>query len=159
MPATSDPIVDPRVQVSVLAPDEVRRVHEATLEVIESVGVRFPSPRALDIWAAHGATVDRDTSIVRVPGHVIEDALRVAPPVYTLAARDPALDLPLDGRHVYAGTDGCGVEVLDLETGERRRSGRAIRPTSSSRPARRVRPKAWCRPTPGRSASRPTGSP
>ena len=122
MPATIDPIVDPRVRVEVLAPDEIRRIHEATLDVIESVGVRFPSERALDTWAANGATVDRATSIVRVPGHVIEDALRLAPPTYTLAARDAALDLPLDGRHVYAGTDGCGVEVLDLETGQRRRS-------------------------------------
>ena len=40
-----------------------------------------------------------------------------APPVYPLAARDAALDLPLDGEHVYAATDGCGVEVADLETG------------------------------------------
>ena len=29
-------------------------------------------------------------------------------------------DLPLDGNHVYLGTDGCGVEVIDLETGVRR---------------------------------------
>ncbi len=35
---------------------------------------------------------------------------------------DPLLDLPLDGNHSYLGTDGCGVEILDLVTGERRRS-------------------------------------
>ena len=39
-----------------------------------------------------------------------------------LAARDPSQDLLLDGRHVHAATDGCGVEVQDLETGEIRRS-------------------------------------
>jgi trimethylamine---corrinoid protein Co-methyltransferase len=122
MTTTIDPIVDPRVTVEVLSPEDVRRIHTATLDVIESVGVRFPSDRALDTWEAHGAAVDRATKIVRVPGHVIEDALRLAPPTYSLAARDPALDLPLDGRHVYAGTDGCGVEVIDLETGRRRRS-------------------------------------
>ncbi len=122
MPATIDPIVDPRIRVEVLAPDEIRRIHTATLDVIESTGVRFPSARALDIWEAHGATVDRETMVARVPGHVVEDALRLAPPVYPLAARDPALDLPLDGHHVYAGTDGCGVEVIDLETGALRRS-------------------------------------
>jgi len=108
--------------LQVLSPDDVRRIHTASLDIIESVGVRFPSPRALDIWAAHGATVDRSTSIVRIPGQVIEDALRHAPPVYTLAARDPGRDLPLDGAHVYLGTDGCGTEILDAWTGERRRS-------------------------------------
>ena len=33
----------------------IARIHEATLDVIERVGVRFPSDRALDIWAAAGA--------------------------------------------------------------------------------------------------------
>ena len=119
------PIADPKVALGVLAPDDVRRLHAATLEVIETVGVRFPSTRALDIWAAHGATVDRETFIVRAPGELIERAIASAPAEYTLAARDPAQDLPLDGRHVYAGTDGCGVEVQDLETGEIRRSALA----------------------------------
>ncbi|MGZ6347771.1 MAG: trimethylamine methyltransferase family protein [Anaerolineales bacterium] len=37
-----------------------------------------------------------------------------------MAARDPQQDLPLDGNHVFVGTDGCGVEVIDIQTGERR---------------------------------------
>jgi trimethylamine--corrinoid protein Co-methyltransferase len=113
----------PRLEI--LSPAEIRRVHDATLEVIERVGVRFPSSRALEIWAAAGATVDRDTSVVRVPGHVIETALRSAPPAYVLAARDPARDCPLDGRHVHLGTDGCGIEVLDPWTLTVRRSSLA----------------------------------
>ncbi len=115
-------ITNPRLHLDVLGPEDVRRIHTATLDVIESVGVRFPSPQALDIWEAHGATVDRETMVVKAPGHLIEEALKHAPPVYTLAARDPAQDLPLDGNHVYVGTDGCGVEVLDPFTGERHRS-------------------------------------
>ncbi len=115
-------IANPHLSLNILNPDEVQRIHIATLEVIETVGVRFPSTRALDIWEAHGATVDRDSMVVKVPGQIIEDALKQAPPIYTLAARDPAQDLPMDGNHVYVGTDGCGVEVIDLETNERRRS-------------------------------------
>jgi len=45
-----------------------------------------------------------------------------APKVYPLAARRPEQDLHLDGNHVYLGTDGCGVEVQDLNSGVRRRS-------------------------------------
>jgi trimethylamine--corrinoid protein Co-methyltransferase len=115
-------ITNPRLRLDVLSPEDVRRIHDATLDVIENVGVRFPSTKALDIWEAQGAAVDRDTMIVRVPGQSIEEALQQAPAQYTLAARDPTQDLRLDGNHVYVGTDGCGVEVLDLETGERRRS-------------------------------------
>jgi trimethylamine--corrinoid protein Co-methyltransferase len=115
-------IANPRLSLNILSPEDVRRIHTATLDIIESAGVRFPSHKALDTWEDHGATVDRDTMIVKVPGHVIEDALKLAPPVYTLTARDPVQDLPLDGNHVYVGTDGCGVEVIDISTGERRRS-------------------------------------
>lgn len=115
-------ITNPRLRLDILSAEDVRRIHTATLDVIASVGVKFPSPKALDIWEEQGATVDRNTMIVKVPGHIIEDALKKAPPIFTLAARDPSRDLPLDGNHVYVGTDGCGVEVIDLFNGVRRRS-------------------------------------
>jgi trimethylamine---corrinoid protein Co-methyltransferase len=122
MAANIKSISNPRLNLSILSAEDVQRLHTATLDVIESVGVRFPSQKALDIWEAHGAQVDRDTQIVKAPGAMIETALREAPPVYPLAARDPGQDLPLDGNHVYLGTDGCGVEVIDLHSGARRRS-------------------------------------
>lgn len=115
-------ITNPRLSLNILDPEDVRRIHTATLDVIENAGVRFPSERALDIWEAHGAQVDRETKIVKASGALIESALKKAPPAYHLAARDPEQDLPLDGNHVHLGTDGCGVEVLDIHTGERRRS-------------------------------------
>jgi trimethylamine--corrinoid protein Co-methyltransferase len=115
-------ISNPRLSLNILGPDEVRKIHDSSLRVIETVGVKFPSARALDIWKSHGARVDAGSMIVMAPGRLIEEALRKAPPVYTLAARNPALDLPLDGNHVYVGTDGCGVEVIDIRSGERRRS-------------------------------------
>lgn len=116
------PVSHARLKMSILNSEDVSLIHRATVEIIESAGVRFPSPKALDIWESHGAKVDRETMIVKVPGQVIEDALKQAPSVFTLAARDPSLDLALDGKHVYVGTDGCGVEVIDINSGKRRRS-------------------------------------
>lgn len=115
-------ITNPKLSLDILSSDEILRLHTATLDIIETAGIRFPSKRALDIWEAHGAHIDRNTSVVKVPGQVIEDALKFAPPKYDLAARVKEQDLPLDGNHVYLGTDGCGVEVLDIDTGNRRTS-------------------------------------
>jgi trimethylamine--corrinoid protein Co-methyltransferase len=115
-------ITNPKLRLEILTPEEVRRLHEATLWIIEKVGVRFPSKRALDIWEAHGASVDREKNIVKAKGGLIEKALETCPPAYPLSARDPAQDLPLDGNHVFVGTDGCGVEVIDIQTGQRRTS-------------------------------------
>jgi len=115
-------ITNPKLKLEILTTEEVRKIHEATLWIIEHVGVRFPSTRALEIWESHGATIDREKKIVRAKGDLIEAALATCPPVYSLAARDPEQDLPLDGNHVFLGTDGCGVEVIDLETAQKRTS-------------------------------------
>jgi trimethylamine--corrinoid protein Co-methyltransferase len=113
-------IANPALSLNILTDEDVQRIHTATLDLIESVGVRFPSERALDILEAHGAQVDRGTMVARVPGQTIEEFLAKAPPSYALSALDPQLDLPLDGHHSYLGTDGCGVEIVDAFSGERR---------------------------------------
>jgi trimethylamine--corrinoid protein Co-methyltransferase len=125
MPIPIKPIANPRIKLEVLSKKDIDRIHTATLEIIENPGVKFPLPRALDILASHGASVDRTTSIARIPARIIMQALEQAPPAYTLAGRDPSQDLLLDGKHTYLGTDGCGVQVLDAFTGELRRSAKA----------------------------------
>jgi trimethylamine--corrinoid protein Co-methyltransferase len=115
-------ITNPRLKLHFFSSEDVLRLHTATLDVIENIGIRFPSKKAQEIWLAHGATVDRETGIVKASGHLIEEAIKKAPPEYNLSARNPMQDLPLDGNHVWAGTDGCGVEIIDLNSGERRRS-------------------------------------
>jgi trimethylamine--corrinoid protein Co-methyltransferase len=120
MAQTIKSIHNPKVSLNVLSEAEVQQIHTATLEVMESVGVKFPSHKALDILEAHGAQVDRQSMVAKIPGHLVEEYLAMAPPTYTLAALDPAFDLPLDGTYSHLGTDGCGVEILDAFSGERR---------------------------------------
>lgn len=115
-------ISNPRLKLEILSEADVKRLHDATLEIIEKTGVRFPSKKALDIWEANGADVDRDSMVVKVKPEIIEEALKKGKPVYDLAARVPEQDLPLDGNHVFVGTDGCGVQVQDIRTGELHRS-------------------------------------
>src|SRR5512142_1625444 len=115
-------ITNPKLKLEILTPAEVRRIHDATLWIIEKVGIRFPSEAALNIWEQHGAQVDRQTKIVKAKAELIESALKTCPPAYPLSARDGEQDLLLDGNHVFVGTDGCGVEVIDIESGQRRTS-------------------------------------
>jgi trimethylamine--corrinoid protein Co-methyltransferase len=115
-------ITNPKLKLDILTPQEVEKIHAATLHIIENVGVRFPSKRALEIWEANGASVDHDSMIVKVRPQIIEDAMKSAPPAYQLGARDPEQNLDMDGNHVFLGTDGCGVEIIDIQTGQRRTS-------------------------------------
>lgn len=115
-------ISDPKICLNILSTEDVENIHTTTLDVIESVGVRFPSKKALDILEENGAYVDRDLMIAKIPGTIVEKFMAKAPQSFTLAAIDPNLDLPLDGNHSYLGTDGCGVEIIDIDTNTRRRT-------------------------------------
>jgi trimethylamine---corrinoid protein Co-methyltransferase len=115
-------ISNPKLKLEILTTEDAKKIHDATLHIIEKVGVRFPSKRALEIWESNGAEVNHEKKIVRIKPDIIEDALKKAPPAYKLAARDPQQDLHLDGNHVNLGTDGCGVEVIDIETKQKRTS-------------------------------------
>ena len=117
-------ITNPKISLNFLSSDDIQKLHNATLDILDTTGVKFPSTKALEIFAANGAKVDWNSMIVYLPGHVVEEFLAKAPPTYTLAALDPELDLPLDGNHSFLGTDGCGVQIIDAFTGELRRSTR-----------------------------------
>lgn len=115
-------ITNPKLSLNILTEAEVLQIHTATLDVIESVGIRFPSQKALNILESYGANIDRKTMIAKIPGKIIEENLAKAPPGYTLSALNQSLDLPLDGKHSHLGTDGCGVEIIDAFNNIRRRT-------------------------------------
>ncbi|MGE5484019.1 MAG: trimethylamine methyltransferase family protein [Ignavibacteriales bacterium] len=114
--------VGPKLRVEILGPEDIQKIHEASLEIMNDVGVRFPSQKALDILSAAGAKVDRSTMVAKLPPDLVMKAVKAAPAVYTLAGRDPGDDLLLDGKHCYLSTDGCGIETYDLWTGQKRLS-------------------------------------
>ena len=107
--------VGPRRPLKILAADDVERIHEASLDVLANVGVMFHSQRALDVLEAHGATVDRETTVARIPAAAVEQAVSTLPRTFTLGGRTPEFDLPLDGEHVYLASDGCATFVRDAD--------------------------------------------
>jgi trimethylamine--corrinoid protein Co-methyltransferase len=112
-------------RVRFLDDEQLDRLQNATFEVLERVGVRFPSEQALSILADHGAQVDQATQIVRFPRDLVRRALARAPRYFTMAARDPACDLQLEDGVSYFTTDGCGVATIDWETRQERPSTKA----------------------------------
>jgi len=103
-------------------PEQLQPLVDAVLKLLERTGVRCDAPAALDVFAEAGAAVDRDTRQVRLSAELIQVALGTAPRTFTLCARDPQLDLPFEPGISYMTTDGCGTEVIDRATGQRRPS-------------------------------------
>ncbi|MEE8356903.1 MAG: trimethylamine methyltransferase family protein [Anaerolineales bacterium] len=113
------------LKFEVLTPDQIAEVRAATLHILESVGVHFPSEKTLNVFADHGALVDYESQIVRIPSELVLEAMSHAPRVYTLSGRSAGTDLILDGKTSYFATDGSGTETIDFGSGERRQSTKA----------------------------------
>jgi trimethylamine--corrinoid protein Co-methyltransferase len=105
-----------------LTQPQLETLKQGTLRLLDEVGVHFPSHKALEIFADHGARVDGEKQIVRIPPNLVERAMSTAPRSFVLAGREERFDLLLDGSCSYLCTDGTGVHVVDLETREMRPS-------------------------------------
>ena len=114
--------IQSNLRLDVLSPDQVAEIRAATLQVLEIVGVHFPSERALNVFKEHDALVDDASRIVRLSPDLVLEAMNHAPRTYTLSGREQGTDLVLDGRSSYFSTDGCGTETVDLNTGQHRSS-------------------------------------
>lgn len=111
--------------LSMFTDNELRQIHYATLEVLWQEGVHITSQEALDLFQDAGAMVDRSESVVRIPAHLVEDAIRSAPSTITLAGRNPKNDCVLEGSRVSFTTFGAGVKIVDPETGVLRNTTKA----------------------------------
>ena len=111
--------------MEILTPEEINAIHEASLHILETTGIVMPLADAkYDYLVELGCKVNREKKRVFFSPNVIEDALKKAPSSYALFARNPENDLFLDGAHGYLTLDGCGNQVIDIDTGEVRASSK-----------------------------------
>ncbi len=108
------------LSLNVFTPDELDDIHLATLEVLERTGVFVEDDEPLDIFADGGCRVDRETRMVRMPAHVVADALAACPPTITYCGRTRDRDFVVEpGRVTFTNFDE-GIKYIDPYTGEYR---------------------------------------
>jgi trimethylamine--corrinoid protein Co-methyltransferase len=106
---------------STMSENEKRMIHEAALEIMDTVGVRVHSRNARAALKKMGAIVDDKSPDVKFPNDVVKSLISKAPQTIVLAGRTKEFDLPMDGTHSYYTTDGCGIAVWDSEKRTRRK--------------------------------------
>lgn len=81
---------------SVLQPIEIERIHEHSLEILEKTGIILHYPPARELLRAHGAALDEERMLARIPRRLVEQALREAPSSLTVYGHaDPDRDCTL----------------------------------------------------------------
>jgi len=111
-----------KYELPIYTPEDLDKVHQASLDILERAGISTNSKRLMEIMADNGQKVDFDKERIYFDPQYVEEMVALAPREFTLGARNPDNDLVIDGRFSYLSTDGCPAEFIDLETGERRYS-------------------------------------
>jgi trimethylamine--corrinoid protein Co-methyltransferase len=108
--------------VRLLSREQIERIHEASLEILENVGLLVRNARARDVFSEHGCSVDAQSQIVKFPRDVVEEFRGMIPPKFTFGGRDPSYDrtLPDDGPVIVTGSSA--PNIIDPITGQERRA-------------------------------------
>ena len=100
-----------------LSAAQIEQVHEATLDVMEDVGLDFHYAPACDLLAKGGAKVDGQR--VFFPRSLVEAKIKTPPSQFTLYARDPDHNLTVGGDSITFVPVNCPPFVADLDHGRR----------------------------------------
>ena len=103
-------------QYKLLSEQQINDLHQATLEVLDEVGIRLLHEEALALMQTCGCKVDFDEEVVKIPEEVLMKYLKMAPSEIRLCGRDPKYDLLLnDSDDVYIMGGAGALNYLDLD--------------------------------------------
>ena len=99
---------------------EVDRIHEASLAILEEIGVQIPNTQILRMFADAGAVVDFEQQIVQIPANLVEQALAVLPKDFTVTPADGGPPIHLGDGDLKLSMD-CSDQIVELSQGRKRR--------------------------------------
>ncbi|MCI5865420.1 MAG: trimethylamine methyltransferase family protein [Cloacibacillus porcorum] len=105
---------------SPLSDPDIQKIHNASMDVFESIGVKIAYAPVLELWRKAGAEIDKQTMIARMDRSTVMKCLETAPHEIVLCGRDPKYDIRLSGTQTHLGTGGTALNIIDPYTNERR---------------------------------------
>ncbi len=110
----------PGGMIKLLTDDDIEQIHLSALSILWRIGVEVREAQAFRILQKAGCPTNGMR--VRIPAHLVEDAIRLAPKTFTLYGRDREFKVPVEGRRVFYEPMIGRLNTLDLESGQRRRT-------------------------------------
>ena len=105
--------------IEILSQDQLMSIHEASLHLLETIGIEFMGPAARRKFREAGAGVDEATGLVRIPRELVERALDSAPETFVLTSRNAARRIHAGENFVSFGLVAGPPNVHDCVAGRR----------------------------------------
>ena len=120
-PATSKylNLVNATARSAVLSEDALEAVHQASLTILEEIGMDIILPEARDRMKAAGAEVTPGTDRVRFDRGLIMEMLASVPPRFTMHARNPVRNVEIGGDNLVFAQVASAPFVADRDGGRR----------------------------------------
>ena len=103
--------------LDIVTPDQLERIHDASMTLLEEVGIDFRDDESTDMWRNAGAEVDGYR--VRIDREHLMALISTAPSEYTMLARNPERSVSLGGRKTVFTPSYGAPFVLDMENRRR----------------------------------------
>jgi len=102
-----------RPRLRFLSHDTIERVVAEAYDLLQDPGIRVHSDRALRLLAEHGAEVDFEAKVARIPADVAREAVASAPSSFRLYTTDghPVVHYGADDVHFDPGS--AAIEIID----------------------------------------------
>ncbi len=107
---------------NLLSQPQVERIHQASLEILETVGLLVRNKKAREIFSHHGLVVDNETQMVKFPRGIVEEYRAYFPPTFTFRGRDPGYDRTIPDQSPLILTGSSAPNLIDPITGYERRA-------------------------------------
>lgn len=105
-----------------LTQEQVERIHDASLEILEQVGLKVRYKPARELFERHGCITSTDSEIVKFPRVVVEKYRKMTPPTFTFRGRDPKFDKTIPQDSPVIVTASSAPDIIDPITGKERRA-------------------------------------
>ncbi len=105
---------------TLLTQEQVERIHDASLELLEDVGLKVRYEPARELFKQHGCIVDGER--VKFPRVVVEKYRKMAPSTFTFHGRDPKFDKTIPQDSPVIVTASSAPDIIDPVTGVERRA-------------------------------------
>ncbi len=102
-------------KMKVLSEQEIEKVHESTLYLLEEVGIKVETEEARELLKKHGAIQDsKENSLyIKFPRGLVTEQLKKVPDSFTLWGSDGSYNVKIDTQSVHYATVGTPVNVYD----------------------------------------------
>ncbi|WFU00642.1 trimethylamine methyltransferase family protein [Rhizobium sp. CB3171] len=112
-------LVNNLARTELLSPEALDDIHEASLTVLEEIGMDIILPEARERMKAAGADVTPGTERVRFDRGMITELIASVPSTFTLHARNPLRNVQIGGKNLVFAQVASAPFVADREGGRR----------------------------------------